>query len=374
MKRITGYYEKIGTIDYFIPHALPPQNPLFKMDDEMTKSYGAAMLKLGQLNEIAANIPDKKRFIKAYVIKEALLSSAIEGIHTTLLDVFTQPLSDSKPNKDTQLVVNYTHALDKAISMVKDEGMPIVSRVILSAHEALMRLGESDAADPGNYRKQSVRVGNLVPPQATKIAGLIADLEKFINEDNQLPPLIKAGLAHVQFETIHPFLDGNGRIGRLLIVLMLMDSNLLSTPILYPSYYFKKYHAQYYAQLDRVRTHGDFEGWIKYYLMAIEQSSEDAYKRIKDIEQLEQEIKKLIHTDQIFSRIHDVSVQALNILFQFPVINATQLSMHIKKSYNTANTIIQRFMQAGILVINKSQQRNKLYRFDHYLKLLEKEY
>lgn len=374
MERTTGYYETIGTTDYFIPYALPPQNPSFEMDDEMTKLYGAAMLKLGQLNEVATNIPNKKRFIKAYVIKEALLSSAIEGIHTTLLDVFTQPLTTSKPNKDTQLVMNYTHALDKAIFMIKDEEMPIVSRVILSAHETLMRLGKGDAADPGNYRKQSVRVGNLVPPQAPKIAGLIADLEKFINNNNELPPLIKAGLAHVQFETIHPFLDGNGRIGRLLIVLMLLDSNLLSTPILYPSYYFKKYHAQYYTQLDRVRTHGDFEGWIKFYLMAIEQSSEDAYKRIKDIEQLEQEIKKVIQNDQLFSRIYDISLQALNLLFQFPVINAMQLSKHINKSYNTANTIIQRFMQAGILVINKSQQRNKLYRFDRYLNLLEKEY
>ena len=375
MNRITGTYEKLGPIEYFTPHPLPPHNPPFVMNEEIIALYGAAMRQLGQLNEITGRLPNEKRFIKAYVIKEALLSSAIEGIHTTLLDVFTQPIMGSKPSKETQLVLNYTKALTVACTMIKDDNLPIASRVILKAHKELMHLDDEDKATPGHYRKQAVRVGNLIPAQAQKIPVLMGDLAKFINTDNSLPALIKAGLAHVQFETIHPFLDGNGRIGRLLIVLMLIDSKLLSTPIIYPSYYFKKYRYEYYIHLDRVRTHGDFEGWIKYYLTAIEQSSYDAYQRAKEIELLDQTIKHIISTDKIFNKIQKTAEQALTILFEFPLINATQLSAHLNKSYNTANNLIKQFISGGILVpVEAQQKRNKLYQFKQYLNLLEKEY
>lgn len=375
MNRITGTYEKLGPIKYFTPYPLPPHNPPFVMNEEIIALYGAAMRQLGQLNEITGRLPNEKRLIKAYVIKEALLSSAIEGIHTTLLDVFTQPIMGSKPSKETQLVLNYTKALTVACTMIKDDNLPIASRVILKAHKELMHLDDEDKATPGHYRKQAVRVGNLIPAQAQKIPVLMGDLARFINTDNSLPALIKAGLAHVQFETIHPFLDGNGRIGRLLIVLMLINSKLLSTPIIYPSYYFKKYRYEYYIHLDRVRTHGDFEGWIKYYLTAIEQSSYDAYQRAKEIELLDQTIKHIISTDKIFNKIQKTAEQALSILFEFPLINATQLSIHINKSYNTANNLIKQFISGGILVSVESQQkRNKLYQFKQYLNLLEKEY
>jgi Fic family protein len=375
-QRITGMYEMINGINYFIPYPLPPHNPPFTINEEITNLYGAAMNQLGQLNEITNRLPNQKRFIKAYVIKEALLSSAIEGIHTTLYDVFTQPLSGANLNKETQLVLNYTKALETACSMVKKDGLPIASRVILKAHKELMHL-ENDAnkATPGHYRQLPVRVGNLIPTYAAKIPDLMGQLAQFINKDNALPPLIKAGLAHVQFETIHPFLDGNGRIGRLLIVLMLVDSNLLSTPIIYPSYYFKKHHHEYYLRLDRVRTHGDFEEWIIYYLKAILESSSDAYKRTKDIENLEQNIKQIIHSNKAFHKIKELAENALAILFQFPIIGITELSVHLNKSYNTTNNLIKQFIETGILIANISQsQRNKTYLFDAYLRVLEKEY
>jgi len=235
--------------------------------------------------------------------------------------------------------------------------------------------GDANRANPGRYRLQPVRVGNLIPTYAAKIPDLMAQLAQFINKDDTLPPLIKAGLAHVQFETIHPFLDGNGRIGRLLIVLMFIEIDLLSEPIIYPSYYFKKYRHEYYMYLDRVRTHGDFEGWTKYYLTAIEQSCADAYQRIKDIELLEQKIKHIIASHESFSTIQETANQALSVLFEYPVITATQLGERIDKSYNTANNIITQFVNAGILVPNKlEQQRNKRYVFESYLKVLENEY
>lgn len=300
--RISGEYEKLGELNFFIPYALPPKAPTFAMSAAMIHLYGEAMHSLGRLNEMAERIPDIERFIKAYVMKEALLSSEIEGIETTIAEVFTSPLFSNKPNKETQLVLNYTEALNVAYKMITIEKLPIVSRVILSAHQALMSCGEGDRSSPGEYRKQSVRVGQLIPPPAPKVPALIADLEKYINDQQDLPPLIKTGLVHVQFEIIHPFLDGNGRIGRLLIVLMLIQTGLLSVPILYPSYYFKKHHSEYYQRLDDVRETGDFEAWITYYLNAIKESSDDAYTRAKEIETLEAKLRVQIEQSPLFQK------------------------------------------------------------------------
>jgi len=377
--RKTGHYEQLGTIEYFIPNALPPHNPPLQLDIETMVLYGDAMLHLGKLNEMAENLPDKERFIKAYIIKEALLSSSIEGIHTTLLDVFTQPILETKPNKETQLVMNYTKALHKALSLTQEENIPLISsRVILSAHKTLMQTGHGEKSNPGNYRKQSVRVGNLVPPPPHLIAELIAQLEQYsniINTDSELPPLIRAGLVHVQFETIHPFLDGNGRIGRLLIVLMLIENGLLSEPILYPSYYFKKHQLEYYQWLDRVRTHGDFEGWITFYLTALKESSIDAYKRAKDIETLRQDLIQRITNEKRFSiSVKEKRLTTLSLLFSYPVISISILSLYLKVSYNTAHRIIADFINLGLLSEENNQARGKLFIFKHYLDILEQEY
>ena len=364
--RETGIYEQLGELNYFVPNPLPPAPPLF-LDGNLLERYGRAIYQIGQLNEMSERLPNKARFIKAYLIKEALFSSAIEGINTTIIELFTPPSEGFKQNKETQLVLNYTSAIETALNMVQHENYPIVARVILSAHEALMSGGAGAGADPGNFRKQGVHVGNLVPPPAPKVPQLIADLEKYINEDNTLPALIKAGLAHVQFETIHPFLDGNGRIGRLLIVLMLIESNLLNAPIIYPSYYFKKYHARYYDCLDRVRTHGDFEQWVSFYLEAIEESALDAHRRAKEIEALEKNIRTKFAAK-------DLENEILTILFEFPIINVTQLAEKLGKSYNAAHSHIKKFVAVGVLTEMTEQQRNKLFRFDAYLALLEKEY
>lgn len=372
--RQTGRYQTLGDIRYFIPHSLPPADPSFILNEELLSLYGQASFALGQLNEMSLRLPDSKRFIRAYIIKEALLSSSIEGIHTTLLEVYTSPLEDSKPNKDTQLVLNYTRALEAALKMINEENLPVTSRVLLKTHAILMASGEGDKFTPGQYRKQSVRVGSLVPPPAPEIPKLMTDLEKYINNSSELPALIRAGLVHIQFETIHPFLDGNGRIGRLLIVLMLIESGLLSSPILYPSYYFKKHHAEYYQKLDRVRTHGDFEGWISYYLKAIAESAVDAHNRAKDVEALEFRLKNEIQTDPRFSRMRDTAMVALTFLFMQPITRVSEMSHHLGKAYNTINSILKQFIELGLVSENVINKRNKLYRFDSYLSLLEKDY
>lgn len=369
--RKTGYYQILGDVKYFIPDSLPPQNPPLILDAETIFLYGDAMLHLGKLNEMTNRVPDIRRFIKSYVIKEALLSSAIEGVHTTLLDVFTQSILESRPNKNTQLVMNYTKAINKAINMIQKDGLPISSRVILTAHKELMEAGEGDKAAPGKYRKQVVSVGNLIPPPPLQVTELMTKLEQFINIDETFPPLIKAGLAHIQFETIHPFLDGNGRIGRLLIILMVIENGLLLEPILYPSYYFKKHHLDYYRWLDRVRTHGDFEGWITFYLTAVRDSSIDAYQRVKEIEALRRKLTHLIMNKKQFSKTSEMRLYALSILFSYPVININELALQLEMSYNSAHQIISDFLEIEILVEETQQKRGKLFKFKPYLDILE---
>ena len=329
---------------------------------------------LGQLNEVAKRVPDTKRFIKAYIIKEALLSSAIEGIHTTILEVFTQPFTESKPTKETRLVINYLQSLEEACSFLQNNSSSISSNMLLAAHKKMLSLGSIDEGMPGRYRDRAVRIGDLIPPPAEMVPKMMADLEQYLNSASNIPPLIQAGLAHVQFETIHPFLDGNGRIGRLLIILLMLRDNLLEMPLLYPSYYFKKYDFEYYHQLNSVRVNGDFEGWIIYFLHAIKASCKDAYKRARDIELLETTCTLIIQNDQRFSTTQETALAALNVFFQTPVITVNELCQRIDKSYNTAHKNILQFIECGLVSENTQQKRNKLYQFDPYLKLLEKEY
>lgn len=378
--RETGRYQALGDLNYFIPHSLPPKNPSLSFNAEMMSIYGEASFELGQLNEMCLRLPDPERFINAYVMKEALLSSAIEGIHTTLMDALTQPLGNTKINKDTQLVLNYKDALESALSMIKNEGLPLVTRVILRAHEVLMSLGEGNKSSPGLFRKQSVRVGDFIPPPSQEVPSLMSGLEKYMNEPSDIPALIKAGLAHVHFETIHPFLDGNGRIGRLLIVLMLIENGLLALPVLYPSYYFKKNHFEYYQRLDRVRTHGDFEGWLTYYLKAIRDSAKDAHARAKEIEGLAIRLQNVIQIHGGFVKMRNTATLALDFLFTQPITGIGEMSQKIGKVYNTTQNVLKEFIKLGIVFeyeFNKNlirTYRYKIYCFKPYLDLLQKEY
>ena len=235
-----------------------------------------------------------------------------------------------------------------------------------------MKDGEGDKSTPGCYRKQAVKVGDLVPTQSNHIPSLMAQLERFINTNKSLPPLIKAGLAHIQFEMIHPFLDGNGRIGRLLIVLMLIDSQILSEPIIYPSYYFKKHRLQYYKLLDEVRTQGNFEGWIEFYLKAIKESSIDAFDRSKKIESLGETLTKLV--EKKYTKAQNLRLQALSIFFSTPVINIKELAKQLNATFNTASKVILDFVELNILVEATKQKRDRLFKFKPYLDILEKEY
>lgn len=370
--RETGFYQQLGDIKYFIPYSLPPKDPDLQLTPEIITLLSEASFALGQLNEMGGRLPNLQRFIKAYVIKEALISSEIEGIHTTLMEVFTAPLTDTKPSKETQLVLNYKNALDEALSLIKDQNYPLVSRVILKAHETLMMTGDGDKSAPGSYRQQSVRVGNLIPPPAPEIPNLIKQLEDYMNSPSDIPPLIRIGLVHVHFETIHPFLDGNGRIGRLLIVLMLIFYEILDVEILYPSFYFKKFHLQYYQCLDRVRTHGDYEGWIAFYLSAIRDSAQDAHKRAKQVELLESQIRLTISESPNFSRIREISQDVIEHFFATPVTTISDLAQRTGGAYNTISNVITKLINENIIQEDTASKRNKTFHFKPYIDILEK--
>lgn len=199
-------------------------------------------------------------------------------------------------------------------------------------------------------------------------------MEIFINADDTIHPLVKAGLAHVQFETIHPFLDGNGRIGRLLIVLMLLKDELLSEAIIYPSYAFKKHHMAYYIALDNVRLKGDFEGWIRFYLQCLIESAQDAWQRAKDIELLEKNLNKTIMDSPLFIKTREDARHLLSILFQYPVISITDAAGRLNKTYNSTGALIDKFCELGILIQPLEQKRNRIFLFQSYLEALERVY
>jgi YD repeat-containing protein len=372
MMRTTGTYTFIGNVECFIPLPLPPAHPPLIIEGDLLEQYGAAMMQLGKLNTISHRLPDVRRFVHVYVTKEALLSSEIEGIATTLLEIFTQEVSGESRTLDTQLTLNYVDALYSALALQEKDGVPLSHRVIKQAHKVLM--GNADTAvDPGNFRRQSVRVGDLVPPPAPEVPRLMSELEQYIHVHDDMPPLIRAGLVHVQFETIHPFLDGNGRIGRMLIVLMLVEARLLNAPIIYPSWYFKKKRLAYFHALDRVRTDGDFEGWLQFFLRAIEMSSLDAYQRAHTIEQLERELQEHVRSDGVLGRLR---LSAEHIIGQFlahPVTSITEAARAWQVSYNTAARIIERAVEIGILGVLTPDKRNRLFCCHRYLDVLNRD-
>lgn len=350
------------------------QNPPLGWDTKTWVLYGDTMAQLGRLDEMTNKLPNLQCFIKAYVIKEALLSSAIEGVHTTFVEIFTQPFLKSKPKKEIQQIINYTKAFDTALSLIK-KGLPISSQVLINAHETLMNLDDADQINVDHHRKLREKISLLIPATAPQIPGLMTELERFINTNKALPPLIKAGLAHIQFEAIHPFLNDNGRIGRLLLFLMLLNSGLLSVPILYPSHYFKKHHLEYCQWLDYTSTDGDFEKWIRFYLTAIRDSAIDAYRRAKEIEALSEHIaQRIVVKEASNMKKRESRLKALSILFNYPIISITELEQQLDMAYNTADQIISEFVELGFVIEETQQQRNKLYRFKPYLDILEREY
>jgi len=367
----SGHYETYGEHAHFVPTPLPPV-PSIELDKELLELYGEAMQSLGKFAEAQSRIPSKRQFLDVYVAKEAVYTSQIENINTTLTQVLEYNPKQKNENKDVQEVLNYINALQYGIHLMREKNLPISSKLIRDCHSKLLSGVRGETKSPGQYRKVPVFVGSLVPPPAHYVENLIADLEKFIHDDATILPMIKTGLAHVQFETIHPFLDGNGRIGRLLLVLMLLDYGIINEPVLYPSFYFMKYRSEYYHRLEAVRTKSDYEGWIKFYLRAVRASAEDIVKRAWAIDTLLEDCTSKIEKEPL--RTHANSNALLDQLCHTPVLTINDVVHLTSSAYNTAQKLVTSFVKLGILEQVKDIQRNKSYRFRKYLDILEKEF
>ena len=356
----------------FVPAPLPP-NPPIELNDEIINLLIKANSKLSLLEGLALRIKNIELFISMYVHKEALMSSQIEGTQATLEDVL-DPTINSNTNQDVSDVVNYIKAINFAIKRL--ETLPLCNLLIKETHCVLMDGVRGQEKTPAEFRYSQNWIGgqgsNLknaryVPPTPQDMIEAMSDLEKFINAEDDIDPLIKIALIHYQFETIHPFLDGNGRIGRLLIVLFLIEKKILTTPALYISYYLKKNRVEYYDRMTLVRWKGNFEQWITFFLQAIIESSEDAITTIDKLIALHN------HNIEIITKIKS-SAKSTLILFNYlescPIIEIQKTSEILNLSFNTTSSAIMRLIDVGILYPNSENKRNRTYSYKAYLDIL----
>ncbi len=358
----------------FIPSVLPP-NPPIELDKDVVDLLVKANRQLALLEGISSRIPNIHLFISMYVRKEALMSSQIEGTQATLEDVL-DPCLEENTNRPVGDVVNYIKATDFAINRLKE--LPLCNRLIKEAHEVLLRGVRGQNKSPGEFRHSQNWIGaagcNLqnaryIPPSVEDMIQAMSDLEKYINGDDGLDVLIRAGLIHYQFETIHPFLDGNGRIGRLLITLFLMEKKILSTPALYISYFLKKNRIEYYDRMSEVRLKGNYEQWIKFFLEAIYESAKDATETIDKLTSLH---------DNYCLKIKGLGRRGKNAMRVFeylesnPIIEIQKTCKELGIAFNTMSSIVKDLTNIGVLEQTSTQSRNRTFAYKEYLEILKK--
>ena len=356
----------------FLPAPLPP-SPALILDDESVKFLVAAHSQLSALNVRSSSIPNISLFVSAYVRKEALMSSQIEGTQATLEDVF-DPKLEENANRDVVDVINYMRATEFAIKRMEE--LPLCNRLIREIHAVLMDGARGRERSPGEFRHSQNWIGGVgstlktakyIPPNVSDMNLSMSDLEKYMNADDDLDTLIRAGLIHYQFETIHPFLDGNGRVGRMLIILFLIEKGLLSSPVLYISYFLKMNRLEYYDRLSEVRNRGNYEQWVKFFLRAVLESAEDATATIDRLEALRNKNAALIHEK---GKATKNTLRLLDYLEANPIIEISKTAKALGLAFNTTSDAIKRLEKTGILVQSAGQQRNRIYSYKAYLELL----
>ena len=360
----------------FVPPGLPPV-PAVQMD-RLYSRLEAANRAIGRLDGVASILPDTPLFLYIYVRKEALLSSQIEGTQSSLSDLllFESEEAPGVPLDDVQEVSNYIGAMNHGLNRIRD-GFPLSLRLIREIHEALLSKGRGSTKQPGEFRKSQnwiggTRPGNalFVPPPPERVMDLMAQLETFIHADTpEIPFLIKAGLVHVQFETIHPFLDGNGRLGRLLITFLLCTHGILKEPILYLSLYFKSHRQHYYDLLQRVRDQGDWETWLEFFLDGITETSLQAADAAREILQLFESDRKRIED---LGRPAASALRVHQLLQQKPLTGINDAAEKLKLSPPTVAKSIEHLQQLGIVRETTGRQRGRKFVYGEYLNILNR--
>lgn len=371
MNRAGSYVTVLkGESEYkaYRPNPLPP-NPELEPDSELVTLLAKAQNSLGQLDATSTLIPNMDLFLGAYVRKEALLSSQIEGTQATLEDVLNAE-NESSVNIDVSDVINYVNALNFAIERMKT--LPICGRLLCEIHSVLMQNVRGQDKNPGEFRRSqnwigaansTIKTARYVPPTVEDMQIAISDLEKFIHESD-LDILIKTALVHYQFETIHPYLDGNGRIGRMLIILMLLNEKALSRPVLYLSLYLKTNRIEYYDRLSEVRRTGNYEQWIKFFLQGITETCKDCVATIT-------QINNLIIQDEQKIESNGKSVNAVfNYFKEHPIVNIGLTAKALGLSYNTVANAMKELIMLGIVSETTTKARDRIYEYTEYKKIL----
>ncbi len=377
MNNRAGIYKNnlLGEMAYksFMPAVLPP-NPPIELNKDIVDLLVKANKQLALLEGISSRIPNIHLFISMYVRKEALMSSQIEGTQATLEDVL-DPMLEENTNRPVGDVVNYIKATDFAINRLKE--LPLCNRLIKEAHEVLLQGVRGQNKSPGEFRHSQNWIGaagcNLqnaryIPPSVEDMIQAMSELEKYINDDDELDVLIRAGLIHYQFETIHPFLDGNGRIGRLLITLFLMEKKVLSTPTLYISYFLKKNRIEYYDRMNEVRSKGNYEQWIKFFLEAVYESAKDAVETIDKLTSLHNNYCLKIEG---LGRRTKNAMRVFEYLESNPIIEIQKTAKELDIAFNTMSSIVKDLISIGVLEQTSTQSRNRTFAYKEYLEILK---
>jgi len=376
---LQGTFVTISTVgekaQAFIPSPLPPAPPI-DWSPELRKKFDKALLALGRLDGVSVLLPETSLFIYTYVRKEAVLSSQIEGTQSSLSDLLLFELEQQPgaPMDDVQEVSNYVAALNYGLSRL-ESGFPLSLRLIKEMHDKLLSEGRGSDKAPGEFRRSQnwiggTRPGNavFVPPPPENVQECMGTLELFLHDQPEhTPALLKAALAHVQFETIHPFLDGNGRLGRLLITLLLCEQKVLKAPMLYLSLYFKTHRSRYYELLNEIRNTGDWEAWLEFFADAVIETAAQAVDTVQRLLALAEEDRKRI---QALGRISS-SVQVVHhAMMERPIASPVWLKKKTGLSLTTVGTSLDRLEELGIVKELTGQKRNRFYGYTRYIAIL----
>jgi Fic family protein len=360
----------------FLPAPLPP-NPSVQLAGELHAALSRADRALGRLDGSVVTLPNPDLLVFMYVRKEAVLSSQIEGTQSSLQDLLAAEANLFEPSdlpRDVDEVINYVAAMNHGLARLAE--LPVSVRLIKEIHERLLNGVRGDRLTPGELRRSQNWIGpggsgianaSFVPPPPEEVPQALGDLEKFLHAEDELPLLIKIGLAHAQFETIHPFLDGNGRVGRLLISFLLTERGALHKPVLYLSHYFKQHRQQYYDRLQAVRDRGDWEGWLAFFLEGVEQVSHEATETARAVLHLRERHRAAI-TERLGRaagnghRVHET-------LFHRPIVTVGVVQELTGVSFAAANQLVARLGEIGILREITGFSRNRRFRYDEYVRL-----
>lgn len=368
VKQIQGYKA-------FIPAPLPPDPPL-GIDMEMQGLLSTADRALGRLDGSILTLPDPDLFVFMYVRKEAVLSSQIEGTQSSLDDLLNAEakIFDPERPEDVDEIINYVNALNYGLRRLGE--LPVSVRLIREIHERLLSGVRGSERQPGELRKTQNWIGpsgatlaeaTFVPPPPDDVPPALSAFEKFIHKADTFPALVKIGLSHAQFETIHPFLDGNGRMGRLLITFMLCEKEILQKPVLYLSHYFRRHRSRYYDLLQSIRDDGDWEAWIKFFLRGVSEVSRESTETARQIVSLREHHRRLVTEE--FGRATSSGLKVLEKLYSFPIVTVNNVMKITGSSFPAANQLTGKFVSNGILSESTGRTRNRRFRYDSYIGL-----